>query len=57
MKSTATIPYDPPTIVTYGTVRELTLGTGSSPTPDISPCAAGSHRGTTPSQITCKANG
>lgn len=57
MESKATIQYEPPTITTYGTVRELTLGSGNSATPDISPCADGSHRATGPSGFSCKTAG
>ena len=56
-KKTAEIPYRKPTITTYGSVRELTLGNGSSPlldsqSPSCGPLA-GKPRGTTPSQVTC----
>ena len=35
----AQVPYEPPTIVTYGTVRELTLGSGGTTVSDIQPCS------------------
>ena len=36
MESKAAVAYEPPTITTYGTVRELTLGTGGTTAPDTS---------------------
>lgn len=49
-----TVPYEAPTVTTYGTVQELTLGSGGTTTPDISPCATGTFTSTSPSGITCK---
>ena len=49
--------YEKPTIVTYGSVRELTLGTGNLPTMDSvsSECgpASGGRQSNTPSHVTC----
>ena len=57
MEKAVPIPYEAPTVTTYGTVQELTFGTGTSNIPDIAPCAPGTFRGTTPSSITCKTVG
>jgi len=57
MTSKEPTPYEAPTLVTYGTVRELTLGSGGTNIPDIGPCAVGSHRAANPSGITCKTGG
>ena len=51
----AQVPYEPPTIVTYGTVRELTLGTGGTTNADVQPCTTGTFQSTHPSGTTCKA--
>lgn len=48
------LPYEAPTVTNYGTVQELTLGTGGTTTPDIAPCADNSFQANTPSGITCK---
>jgi hypothetical protein len=50
----AQVPYEPPTIVTYGTVRELTLGTGGTTNTDIQPCSFGAFASNLPSGRTCK---
>jgi hypothetical protein len=50
MKSEQPVPYEAPTITTYGTVRELTRGTGGT-IPDATACATGKS---TPSGMTCK---
>jgi hypothetical protein len=57
MESTAPIPYEAPTVTNYGTVQELTLGSGATTVADIQPCATGTFRGSTPSSITCKLAG
>ena len=54
MESTTPIPYETPIVTDYGTLQELTLGTGGTQTPDIAPCATGTFQGNTPSSITCK---
>jgi len=54
MTSEVAIPYEKPKVTDYGTVQELTLGTGGTQTPDIAPCTAGTFQGNTPSSITCK---
>jgi hypothetical protein len=56
MEHKTAIPYEAPTLTTYGTVEELTLGNGNSPNVDVQPCI-GPQRGTTPSQISCKTAG
>lgn len=48
------IQYEAPTVTNYGTVQELTLGTGGTTTPDIAPCADSTFQANTPSGITCK---
>jgi hypothetical protein len=53
----APIPYEAPTITTYGTVRELTLGTGGAVELDILPCTPGTKRAGGPSGVTCKNGG
>ena len=54
MKNVAPIPYEAPTVTNYGTVQELTLGSGGTSTPDVSPCAVGSFQSASPSGVTCK---
>ena len=51
------IAYEPPTIVTYGTVRELTLGSGGTTIADIQPCTPGTFQSPSPSGFTCKTAG
>lgn len=46
--------YEPPMVTNYGTVEELTLGTGGTTTPDIAPCADNTFQANTLSGITCK---
>lgn len=48
------IPYEAPKVTNYGTVQELTLGTGGTSTPDISPCASGTFQSNSLSGVTCK---
>ncbi|MGZ8701603.1 MAG: lasso RiPP family leader peptide-containing protein [Gaiellaceae bacterium] len=48
--------YEKPTVTDYGTLRELTRGSGGSATPDILPCAPGTFQGVPPSGLTCKTN-
>ncbi len=57
MKNQAPIPYVPPTITTYGTVREFTRGTGGTTAADVLPCTPGSFRSNKPSGVTCKTAG
>ena len=57
MKNQAPIPYAPPTITTYGTVREFTRGTGGTTQADVLPCTPGSFRSNKPSGVTCKTAG
>lgn len=54
MEKAVPIPYETPTVTNYGTVQELTLGSGGTTTPDITPCAQGTFQANTPSGITCK---
>ena len=54
MENVTPIPYEAPTVTNYGTVQELTLGTGGTTTPDIQPCSANTFRSNSPSGITCK---
>lgn len=54
MKNVTQIPYEAPTVTNYGTVQELTLGSGGTTTPDILPCAPGTFRAATPSGVSCK---
>ena len=54
MKSPAPMPYEPPSITTYGTVRDLTLGNGVSSNPDVQGCVPAGFNATTPSGIICK---
>lgn len=54
MESTTPIPYEAPTVTNYGTVQELTLGTGGTTTPDIAPCSENTFRAANVSGITCK---
>jgi hypothetical protein len=56
MRDVAPIPYEPPTITTYGTVQELTFGTGSTTTADAESCAQHGFNSNTPSLVTCKTN-
>jgi hypothetical protein len=49
--------YEKPTVTDYGTLRDLTLGTGGTQTPDVAPpCDAGTFQSNGPSGITCKVN-
>ena len=57
MEQRAPIPYEAPTITTYGTVRELTLGTGGAVGPRHLPCTPGTKRAGGPSGVTCKNGG
>lgn len=52
-----TIAYEAPTVTKYGTVQELTLGSGGTSTPDISPCSPATFQANNPSGITCKTGG
>ena len=49
--------YEAPTIVTYGSVRELTLGSGGTSTADVQPCSFGPFASNRPSGFTCKTGG
>lgn len=54
MEKATPIPYEAPTVTNYGTVQELTLGTGGTTTPDIAPCSENTFRAANVSGITCK---
>ena len=54
MENVEPIPYEAPTVTNYGTVQELTLGTGGTTTPDIAPCSPSTFRANNTSGITCK---
>ena len=54
MEAKETGRYEKPTVTDYGTLRELTLGSGGTATPDIDPCNTGTFQANTPSGITCK---
>ncbi len=56
MESKTPFPYEKPTVTTYGTVRQLTLGSGGSSEFDILPCDPGTKQGVPPSGHTCKVN-
>lgn len=57
MKNVTPIPYEAPKVTDYGTVQELTLGSGGTNIADISPCTSGSFRANTPSGFSCKISG
>jgi hypothetical protein len=57
MTNVTPIPYEAPKVTDYGTVQELTLGSGGTTIADISPCATGSFRANNPSGLTCKSGG
>jgi hypothetical protein len=54
MENAAPTPYEAPTITTYGTVRELTLGSGGTSIPDVAPCSLNSKQSNRPSGFLCK---
>jgi hypothetical protein len=54
MTSIPPVPYEAPTVTTYGTIKDLTLGSGGTTAIDILPCAPGSFQSHNPSGITCK---
>jgi hypothetical protein len=54
VESKETLRYEKPMVTDYGTVRDLTLGSGGTTTPDISPCNTGTFQSASPSGITCK---
>jgi hypothetical protein len=54
MEKSTPIPYEAPTVTNYGTVQELTLGTGGTNTPDIAPCSSATFQANNVSGITCK---
>ena len=55
MERKTPIPYEAPTVTYYGSVQELTLGSGGTITLDVAPpCAPGTFQANTPSGVTCK---